>query len=57
MDKKYYTIFKPELARKLLKLNNKLIDIKPMNGDPRRTIFIFEITDKFNSDMAELNKK
>lgn len=56
MDKKYYTIFKPELARKLLKLNNKLVDIKPMNGDPRRTIFVFELTDKFNQDMAELNK-
>jgi len=57
MDKKYYTIFKPELARKLLKRGNFLFDIKPMNGDARRTIFVFEITDKFNVDMAELNKK
>ena len=56
MDKKYYTIFKPELARKLVKMGNVIADLKPMNGDARRTIFVFEVTDKFNSDMAELNK-
>ncbi len=56
MEKKYYTIFKPELARHLLKMGNVIHDIKPMKEDPRRTIFIFELTEKFNNDMATLQK-
>lgn len=50
----YKSIFKPAIARKLLKMGNKIIDIKAQKEDCNKTIFIFEETEKFKEDLATL---
>lgn len=47
-------IFKTYLARRLLKLDNPIIDIKPDKLKEGRTIFVFEITEKFKNDLSTL---
>lgn len=61
MLKEYITVFDPALARNLLKLRYKIIDIKPNRDVPNATVFIFlnedglfEIVKNFN---AEKNRK
>lgn len=58
MKKEYKEIFTPYVARKLLKMGNPIIDIKPDKKEGRegRTIFIFEVTEKFNRDMPIASK-
>lgn len=56
MNKKYKEIFTPYVARKLLKMGNPIYDIKPMKENRDKTIFIFEITEKFEKDMAIATK-
>lgn len=56
MDTKYKSIFKPQLARRLLKMNNPIVDIKASKENSDRTVFIFEITEKFLKDLAILNE-
>lgn len=51
---RYKTIFKSYLARQLLKLGNPIVDIKPDKEREGRTIFIFEITEKFLNDLSTL---
>lgn len=43
-------IFKSYIARRLIKMGNKVIDIKPDRENAQRTIFVFQIDDKFNRD-------
>lgn len=50
----YKSIFKPKVARALLKMGHPIIDIKAQKEDPSRTIFIFEETEQFKKDMASL---
>ena len=47
-------IFKSYLARQLLKLGNPIMDIKPDKLKEGRTIFIFEVTEKFTQDLSTL---
>lgn len=56
MDKKYKEIFTPYVARRLLKMGNQIYDIKPQKENRDKTIFIFEITEKFEKDMAIATK-
>lgn len=49
-------IFTPYVARKLLKMGNKIVDIKPYKGNRDKTVFVFEVTDKFIEDMAVATK-
>lgn len=56
MDKKYKAIFTPYVARKLLKMGNTIVDIKPMKENPDKTIFVFEVNDKFNNDLIVASK-
>lgn len=51
---KMKSIFKPYLARNLLKMGNPIADIKPDKSDTSRTIFVFEETDKFTKDLTTL---
>lgn len=48
----YKSIFKSYLARKLLKMGNNIVDIKPDKEREGRTIFIFEVTEKFTNDLS-----
>ena len=47
-------IFKTYIARRLLKMGNPIIDIKPDKQHEGKTIFVFEITEKFNDDLASI---
>ena len=57
MLKDYITVFDPALARHLLKLRYKIIDIKPNRDIDNATVFIFlnedglfEIIKNYNAD-------
>jgi hypothetical protein len=53
-NKEYKVIIKPSVARKLLKLGNPIIDIKPNKNNPTEaTVFVFEKTEKFVEDLKE----
>ena len=56
MDKKYKEIFTPYVARRLLKMGNPIYDIKPQKENRDKTIFVFEITEKFENDMISATK-
>lgn len=56
MDKKYKEIFTPYVARRLLKMGNPIYDIKPQKENRDKTIFVFEITEKFKEDMASASR-
>lgn len=44
-------IFTPYVARKLLRMGNSIIDIKPYKENRDKTIFIFEDTEKLQHDL------
>lgn len=53
-------IFSPAIAKRLLEKDNYIVGIKPDKFNKEKTIFAFEITDKFNKDLNEIlaeNKK
>lgn len=59
-------IFKPKVARRLLKMGAKLIDIKADRTNKQRTVFVFERDEAFDrnfnavvNDLADerINKK
>lgn len=56
MDKQYKEIFTPYVARRLLKMGNPIYDIKPTKENRDKTIFVFEITEKLQKDMASATK-
>lgn len=51
------SVFHPGVARRLLKMGNPIYDIKPKKEMPDASIFLFEVTDKFRSDLAEILAK
>lgn len=55
-DIKCKEIFTPYVARRLLKMGNKVVDIKPYKGNRDKTVFVFEVDDKFIEDMAVATK-
>ncbi len=57
MEKKYKSIFKPAIARRLLKMGNPIVDIKNMKENPDKTMFYFEVTEKFEQDLAKLQDR
>lgn len=57
MSKEYISIFKPKKARRLLKMDNPIADIKPDKDNTDRTIFIFENTEKLQQDIEILRKQ
>lgn len=42
------------IARRLIKLGNQIIDIKPRHGNPIATVFVFQENEKFNSDLKQI---
>ena len=57
MKKEYISVFKPEIARKLLKLQYRIIDIKPFKEDPMRSFFIFKNEGSFEKDLNSIINK
>lgn len=53
------SIFTPHIARKLLKLGCRIVDIKPDKTDTthKKTIFVFEDDENFQKSMAIVNQK
>lgn len=49
-------IFTPYVARKLLRMGNSIIDIKPCKENRDKTIFIFEDTEKLQRDLNFVTK-
>ena len=43
-------VFSPQIARRLLKMGNQIIDIKADKNDPKKTVFAFLKDAKFESD-------
>lgn len=52
MEKEFKEIFTPYVARRLLKMGNPIVDIKPDKNNRDKTIFVFRITEKFVKDMT-----
>ena len=50
------SVFTPYVARRLLRMGNPIIDIKPCKEDRTKTIFVFEVTDKFKRDFEVASK-
>ena len=47
-------VFRSYIARRLLKMGNHVIDIKPDRNNNLRTLFVFENTEKFKRDFASV---
>lgn len=47
-------VFKAEIARQLLHMGDKIIDIKPDRTNKVRTIFVFENDQKFQDDFNQV---
>jgi hypothetical protein len=50
--RKFKSIFNAGVARHLIRKGNPVYDIKADKNNLDKTIFIFEITDKLNKDLA-----
>ena len=50
------SIFTPYVARRLLKMGNPIVDIKPCKEDRNKTIFVFAVTEKFKTDLVTASK-
>lgn len=46
MEKENLLVFKPKVARQLLKMGYQIIDIKAAKENPDRTIFVFKRTEE-----------
>lgn len=54
MEKVSKLIFDAKIARALCKKGYHIIDIKPMRGEPNKTVFVFENTDEFQVAFSEI---
>lgn len=45
-------IFTPFVAKKLLKMGNPIIDIRADKNNKDKTVFVFEDTEKLQTDLA-----
>lgn len=53
-DKKSKLVFDPRIARPLCKRGFYIIDLKPLRGEPDKSVFVFENTDEFQVAFAEI---
>ena len=47
-------VFDAKIARALCKQNFPIIDIKPMRGEPDKTVFVFANTGEFQSAFTQI---
>jgi hypothetical protein len=47
-------VFDARVARTLCKRSFPIIDIKPLKGDPEKTVFVFANTEEFQNAFSEI---
>ena len=47
-------VFDAKIARALCKKNFPIIDIKPMRGEPDKTVFVFANTEEFQDTFTQI---
>ena len=52
--KKSKLVFDPRIARTLCKKSFPIIDIKPLRGEPDKTVFVFENTEDFQETFTQI---
>ena len=52
--KKSKLVFDPRVARTLCKKSFPIIDIKPLRGEPDKTVFVFENTEDFQEAFTQI---
>lgn len=52
--KKSKLVFDAKIARALCKKNFPIIDIKPLRGEPDKSVFVFENTEEFQVAFSEV---
>ncbi len=50
-NKESKVIFKNYISRRLIKMGNQVVDIKPDREDPKRTLCVFKKDAKFDQDL------
>ena len=53
-NKKSKLVFDARVARALCKRNFPIIDIKPLRGEPDKTVFVFANTEEFQKTFTEI---
>ena len=53
-NKKSKLVFDPRIARPLCKRGFYIIDLKPLRGEPDKSVFVFENTEEFQVAFAEI---
>ena len=53
-NKQSKLIFDARIARALCKKNFPIIDIKPLRGEPDKTVFVFANTEEFQAALTEI---
>ena len=52
--KKSKLVFDPRVARRLCKRGFYIIDLKPLRGEPEKSVFVFENTEEFQEVYTEI---
>ena len=50
-------VFKPQIARKLIRMEYRIVDIKPNRENKDMSVFIFAIEGNLKEDLATLTKE
>ena len=53
-NKKSKLIFDPRVARTLCKRGFYIIDLKPLRGEPDKSVFVFENTEEFQAALSQI---
>lgn len=53
-NKKSKLVFDARIARALCKRGYPIIDIKPLRGEPDKTVFVFANTDEFQAVFTQI---
>ncbi|MDD4157754.1 MAG: hypothetical protein PHY08_14420 [Candidatus Cloacimonetes bacterium] len=56
-EQEYKIIIKPSLARRLIKIGHRPVDIKPNKFIKEATVFVFLNTSEFKEDLSNLIKQ
>lgn len=57
LNKEYKLVFNAGVARRLLKANCIIADVKPDRENPVKSIFVFKRDDNFEKAFSEINKE
>ena len=57
IKKEFKLVFNSGVARRLLKMNVPIADIKADRTNPDKTVFVFKRTDEFEKAFAQINKE